>query len=322
VLFSVALIANCKAFTQDENQCGDVKLQILGSGGPEINDGLASSSYLIWVNNKASVLIDAGGGSSLNFEKSGANFNDLDVILLTHLHVDHSVELPVYIKAGYFSSRARVLPVLGPNEGGDFPSTVAFVNALFDDRNNARLSSVYPYLSDNLYQQTSTDFLIDAKSYPFNNTSLEKSVGSQKGENKIWKSQLTDNLSVSAIQVTHGNIPAIAWRVDYRVADHECSISFSGDMNGMSGNLQKLAKDSDWLVAHNAVPENAGSIAKFLHMTPSKIGEIANVANVKNLVLSHFMNRTSSKKLQAVNQIKKQYKGKIHLSKDLQIFNL
>jgi len=75
-----------------------MRLQVLGSGGLEINDGLASSSYLVWIDNKATILIDAGGGCSLNFEKSGANFNDLKVILLTHLHVDHSVELPVYIK--------------------------------------------------------------------------------------------------------------------------------------------------------------------------------------------------------------------------------
>ncbi len=308
VLLSAIFIGNCNAFNQEKNSCRNVKLQILGSGGPEIDDGLASSSYLIWINNKASILIDAGGGSSLNFEKSGAKFNDLKAILLTHLHVDHSVELPVYIKAGYFSNRQTFLSILGPNEGGDFPSTTAFVRALFDDRNIQKSNSVYPYLSDNFYQQPSTDFLISAKSYP--------------NANQIWKSHLTDNLSVSAIQVTHGKIPAIAWRIDYRVDHQECSISFSGDMNGTSGNLERLAKNSDWLVAHNAVPENAGRIAKFLHMPPSKIGEIANNAKVKNLVLSHFMKRTSAKKIQAVNQIKKQYKGIVHLSKDLQIFTL
>jgi len=308
VLLSTIFIGNCNAFNQVENSCNNVKLQVLGSGGPEIDDGLASSSYLIWINNKATILIDAGGGSSLNFEKSGANFNDIKAILLTHLHVDHSVALPVYIKAGYFSNRKTFLPVLGPNEGGDFPSTTAFVRALFDDRSKGKLNSVFPYLSDNLYQQPSTDFLISAKSYPTGN--------------QIWENHLTDNLSVSAIQVTHGRIPAIAWRVDYRVDHQECSISFSGDMNGLSGNLERLSKNSDWLIAHNAVPENAGKIAKFLHMPPSKIGEIANNAKVKNLVLSHFMNRTNSKKEQAVQKIKEKYKGIIHLSKDLQIFNL
>ncbi len=299
----MVFLVNCDAANTKNSACEGVKLQILGSGGPEIDDGLASSSYLIWVDNKASILIDAGGGSSLNFEKSGAKFNDLQAILLTHLHVDHSVELPVYIKAGYFSGRDVFLPVLGPNEGENFPSTITFVKALFDDRNKNKLNSVYPYLSDNVYQQSSTDFLISAKSYP--NT------------NQIWKSNIADNLNVSALQVFHGKIPAIAWRVDYK----QCSISFSGDMNGMSGNLELLAKDSDWLVAHNAVPENAGKITKFLHMPPSKIGEVANNANVKNLVLSHFMNRTRSKKAKTVQQIKEKYKGNIHLSKDLQIFN-
>jgi len=67
-------------------------------------------------------------------------------------------------------------------------------------------------------------------------------------------------------------------------------------MNGSSGNLEFLAKDSEWLVAHNAIPENADRIAKFRHISPSVIGELAKKARVKNLILGHFMNRTISEK--------------------------
>jgi len=54
------------------NQCevDQVKLQVLGSGGPELNDGRNSSGYLIWYRNKAQVLIDAGAGSSIEYDKS------------------------------------------------------------------------------------------------------------------------------------------------------------------------------------------------------------------------------------------------------------
>lgn len=275
--------------------CKAVKLQVLGAGGPEINDGMASSSFIIWINGKAGIMVDAGGGSSLNFEKSGADFNDLDAILLTHLHVDHSVAVPVYVKAGYFSGRDSNLPLLGPDAGGDFPSTVDFTRSLFSDQQK----SVYPYLSDNFRQQPSTDFLIKPQNV--------------NPEGKVWHRKLSEKLSVSAINVIHGAVPAIAWRVDYG----QCSITFSGDMNGSSGNLQQLALNSNLLVANNAIPEDAGRIAKFLHMTPLTIGKIAKKAKVKKLLLAHFMLRTKDVIPETLKIIRKNYQGEIIIASDL-----
>src|SRR5208283_5168933 len=67
-----------------------VAVQVLGSGGPELQDRRASSSYLVWENGRPRVLVDAGGGSALRFGQSGAQMSDLDVILFSHYHVDHS----------------------------------------------------------------------------------------------------------------------------------------------------------------------------------------------------------------------------------------
>jgi len=284
----------------NQRHCAHIKLQILGEGGPEINDGLASSSYLVWINNKARVLVDAGGGSSFNFEKSAANFNDLQAILLSHLHVDHSAEIPVYLKAGYFSGRKNNLPLFGPAQGGNFPSTEAFINALISDRQ----SSAYPYLADNLYQQASTDFLI-----------IPQSIHAEK---KPWQKKITDDLFIKAINVNHGSIPALAWRVESK----QCSITFSGDMNGSSGNLQKLAKNTNILVAHNAIAQQAFSVAKELHMTPLMIGKIAQQAKVKKLVLSHFMLRSINKKQETKAFIRKSYSGEIIEAQALMMIEL
>lgn len=62
----------------------NVQLQVLGSGGPELDDDRASTSYLIWIDGKARVLVDAGGGSSANFEKSGASVHDLQAVLFAN----------------------------------------------------------------------------------------------------------------------------------------------------------------------------------------------------------------------------------------------
>ena len=81
-----ALLIVLTLFTSTQCQKQRVSLQVLGSGGPELNDKRASSSYLVWLDSKAVVMIDAGGGSSYNFEKSGAKFNDIKAVAFTHFH--------------------------------------------------------------------------------------------------------------------------------------------------------------------------------------------------------------------------------------------
>jgi ribonuclease BN (tRNA processing enzyme) len=41
-----------------------VELQVLGSGGPELEDKRASTSYLVWQDGAARILVDSGGGNS------------------------------------------------------------------------------------------------------------------------------------------------------------------------------------------------------------------------------------------------------------------
>ena len=44
-----------------------VAVQILGSGGPGVNRDRASSSYLLWIDAQARILVDIGGGAFLRF---------------------------------------------------------------------------------------------------------------------------------------------------------------------------------------------------------------------------------------------------------------
>ncbi len=115
VILVVAMLVGLFPWPVKAADCpqGRVRLQVLGSGGPELNDGRASSGYLVWVDDKAVVLVDAGPGTSVAFGESGARFEDLQAILLTHLHVDHSADLPAYIKGSFFTRRSEDLPVLG-----------------------------------------------------------------------------------------------------------------------------------------------------------------------------------------------------------------
>jgi ribonuclease BN (tRNA processing enzyme) len=123
---------------------------------------------------------------------------------------------------------------------------------------------------------------------------------------------LGHDITATATFVHHGPVAAVAWQVE--VAG--CSIVFSGDMSNQFDVFSAFASEADILVANNAVPDNAVGAALNLHMTPSTIAEIAKQAQIKQLVLSHFMPRTLI--IQKVTQsiIRKRYNGPIHLATD------
>ncbi len=95
---------------------------------------------------------------------------------------------------------------------------------------------------------------------------------------------------------------------------------FSGDTNGQGEGLVPLAMNADLFIAHNAVSEGAVGIERRLHMRPSVIGQVAQDAKVRRLVLSHRMLRTLGKEDQTQSEIKKRYLGPVAFANDLDCF--
>ena len=278
-------------------------IQVLGSGGPEVQDKRASSSYLVWLDGKARVLIDSGGGSALRFGQSGASVADLSVVLFTHLHVDHSADFPALIKSSFFENRVNNLPVFGPNGNDLLSSTVDFVERLFNEKNG-----VWPYLGDYLMGTEGGEYHVLPK-----NINVEK-----RTETRVFSS---GEISIHAIPVHHGPLPALAWKVTVK-SERNKSVVFSGDMNGQYQTLENLANNADVLVAHNAIPEAAKGVARNLHMPPSVIGKIAAKAAVKKLVLSHRMLRTLGRENETLSIIRRYYKGDLFFADDLSCYPL
>lgn len=278
--------------------CGDngVQLQVLGAGGPELDDGRASSGYLLWRDGHARVLIDMGPGTMVEFDRSHARVEDLDLLLLTHFHVDHSADLAALIKGSYFTDRQRDLPLYGPAGNRLMPAATDFVTGLFGPD-----SKVYRYLSD---------YLSGGGGYRL----LPHNVSTQGHEPVRVVAE--DGLKVTAIPVHHGPIPALAWRID---ADGR-SVVISGDMNGDYHTLEKLAAGVDLLVAHHAIPEGTTGVARKLHMPPSVIGQIAGKAEVGRLVLSHRMRRTLGREAESERLIRDHYAGPLAFADDGQCF--
>jgi ribonuclease BN (tRNA processing enzyme) len=296
VVFSMYAVSPVKA-----QSCGSTGLavQVLGSGGPELQDKRASTSYLIWDNGRARVIVDAGGGSALRFGESGAQMSQLDVVLFSHFHIDHSGDFPALVFSSWFEDRKRPLPVFGP-PGNDFmPSTIEFVRDLFSEPHGA-----WRYLSELVEPGTEGNYELEPHDV-------------EAGSMPVLVFRNSE-MAVYAVRVTHGAFPALAWRVEIGGK----RIVFSGDTNGEGDGLTQLALDADLFVAHNAVPEDATGVERHIHMPPSVIGMIAANAHVKRLVLSHRMLRTLGKENETQAEIKRRFSGPIVFANDLDCFPL
>ncbi len=310
MLFSLLGVYACQASTRSPDkapqsastcQSNRVKLQMLGVRGPEIMDRQASTSYLIWLDNKARVIIDQGPGSLQRFEQSKARYEDIQLMLFTHFHVDHSSDFPAYIKGGFFSKRDQDLPVIGPSGTKFIASASQFV-----DRMIGLKSGAYPYLGVFLDPKEQSSYKIKVTTIPWSYSDLSiKKIFDQHG------------ITVKSVPVHHGPFPALGYRVELA----GCSISFTGDMSGRLGAMPDLAMDSDILVAHNAIPEDAVGAPARLHMKPSYIGKLAKRARVKKLLLTHLMKRTIKIKPETRRLIREHYQGKLVFPKDLDIFH-
>lgn len=277
-----------------------VALQVLGSGGPIADDARASSSYIVWVDGKSRVLIDAGGGGFLRFGEAHANFNDLEFVGLSHFHADHSADFVALLKSGNFAGRQRPLTVAGPSGSNRFPGLDDFLQANLNATDGA-----FKYLAG----------------YLDGSGNLPKLDAIEIAEDANAKSDLLatqDLISIFAQHVPHGIVPATAFRVEVR----DKSIVFSSDQNGSDPEFARFAKDASILVMHMPIPEDSGDAAKQLHAVPSRIAAIAAAASADRLLLSHFMARSLRSFDENVQIVREGYEGELLVADDLACFML
>ncbi len=322
-VFSPA-IAKKKTIAADKVK-GHLSVMVLGSGGPVSTapEGRASSSYLFFIDGKPKILLDAGGGSYKTLAQSGVNIADLEIILLTHLHVDHTADMAAFIKGIFFHNRAkrklRSLPIriFGPGESKatfpksaitQYPSTDYYVEQLFN-----RETGIERYLHIFAKAINAGKFLIKSSSTDASPATGEKTLVDENG------------LIVKAIGVVHGPVPTLAYRIEYKGK----SIVYSGDTNSSTDNMIQISHHTDLLIYDTAITDTlpnlypSDKVFKALHTTPTRMGEVAATAKVKTLILSHITPTTDTR----IKKIKKVirangYRGEIKTASDLDVYNL
>jgi ribonuclease BN (tRNA processing enzyme) len=94
-----------------------MRLIILGSGTCVPYHRRGSSSYALRLP-KSTILLDCGNGATWKLGKVGINYLEIDHILITHFHPDHTSDLIPFLFAtrySYGSTRKKQLHLWGPS---------------------------------------------------------------------------------------------------------------------------------------------------------------------------------------------------------------
>ena len=294
---AVLMLACGMAQSQDGTQpapapAPELELLVLGSGGPGAV-GRASSSYVVLLDGQPRILVDAGPGSFARAGEARLPMQAMDIVLLTHLHIDHTGELPgILLGRAVSTGRAIDARVFGPSAGGQFPSTKRFIDLNFGPK------GAYAYL---------TDF-----SAPL--TFSTRDIAAKPVRPQVLLTE--DGLKISAVPGHHRDAPAIIYRVDYK--GH--SITFSGDIDahGLSA-LATLAQNTDLLVFNSVVLDPPGSAPQLyeLHTPPAAIGKLAAQAHAGRVVLTHISPLVEQQQDAVLASIRQAYQGPVALSSDL-----
>jgi ribonuclease BN (tRNA processing enzyme) len=269
-----------------------LEVVVLGSGGPR-PFGRAGSSYIVLVGGRPRILVDAGPGAFLRIGEMNLDLNNVDIVLLTHLHIDHSGDLAAFFNARALTSDGPIsYRVYGPDGAGLFPKTSRFVNLLVGEDGAFAYQKTFGARESFAVH----DLAINLDSEP----------------TKIVDE---DGLVVEEIATHHGDCPSVAYRISY----HGVVVVFSGDMDASAlPNLVQLAKNADLLVFNCAVLDPPDSPAQLydLHTPPRKIGEAARESRVKSLLLSHLAPDVEGQEAAVRKSIRASYAGPIAFASD------
>lgn len=259
----VPVRAHCGARTTS-----NAALEVLGSGGPMHGGGRASAAYLLWLNGRPQIVIDMGSGAAVALARARVSVEDIEILLVSHLHPDHVGDLPEFLWGALQADRKTPITIFGPSGAGDFPDIETFLTRLFAP------DGAYPFmhvlLSDHgfhLETHVIAAAEIDAKLL------LER-----------------NDLRITAYPVPHGRAPTLAYRIDGR----DFKVVFAGDQSGLDPGFAQFARDADLLVLHAMLTEDAaGNPLAGVVALPSTLGKRASEANAKRVLLGHLMGADS-----------------------------
>jgi ribonuclease BN (tRNA processing enzyme) len=275
------------------------RIILLGTkGGPRVAEDRSNAATLILINDVPYV-VDCGYGTSRQLITAGVALNRVRYIFITHHHSDHNLELGPLIYNAWITGQPIRFDTYGP------PGLKAMTADFFN------------YLK----------FDIDVRIVDEGRPDPRNLVVAHEFD-KPGVVLANDDVKISSCLVSH---PPITQAYAYRFDAHDRSVVISGD-TAYSPQLANFAKGADVLIheimylpAVEALLKrlpNAKRLREHLmvsHTLPEDVGKIAAQAEVKTLVLSHFVppDDPSTTDENWMEGVRKHFKGRIVVGKDL-----
>jgi ribonuclease Z len=243
-----------------------MELTLLGTGCPSVDHKRFGPSNL--VSTKTSkILVDCGSGITQRLHELKVSSADIDVLLFTHLHSDHAVDLYQLIISSWHSYRVKPWKIYGPK------GTKKFVKKIMDawaDERRLRIS----------YESRASARAFDIQVTEF------KSIGNIK----------IKDLNIKYFEVDH---KPVKFAYGFCFTNKNKKLTISGDTRPCE-NLMKYAQKSDVLLHEVFIEGEILQINKMrtkktlhnvqrYHTTSTQVGKVAFIANAKKLVLTHFV---------------------------------
>jgi ribonuclease BN (tRNA processing enzyme) len=278
-----------------------MKLHTLGTGGPRLDSERGSACHVLEAAGRY-LMFDAGRGAIRGVAAKKLPIAEIGPLFVSHLHVDHIGELANFLITGCMEGRRAPLKIYGP------PGTAGVVEAL--------LGLVYD--RDIAFRSEEGGF------GSFAGADVTELRGGQVIQGDGWTARCEE--------VEHGHglgfSPAFvdrwtcfAWRVE---AEGKV-FCFSGDAVMCDGLLQ-AAENADLHLQCCYLPSSAlttprmRGLGDYTLACSDTAGKIADRAKADRLVLTHFRQTTAETLAQIEADVRRDYKGSVELSNDLDTF--
>lgn len=274
-----------------------IRVTLLGTGAPVPVMNRFGPSALVEAGGRK-LLIDAGRGSLQRLTQLGVRWQDVDGVLLTHLHSDHVVGFPDLWLTGWLvgPGRDRPLRVWGPSG------------------------------TKEMVEHLERAFAFDIRIRQEDDRAAPEGVRVDVGE--IREGVILDEggLRITAFEVDHAPVaPAFGYRVDFAGR----SVVFSGDTRA-SENLVRHARGVDLLIHEVVAPESFARIglpAERIrsvvahHTTPEQAGEVFDKARPRLAVYSHIA-QPGAAESELIPPTRTKYSGRLEVGEDLMVIEV
>lgn len=234
-----------------------------------------------------SILIDPGPGSLRQLVKLGFSYNDLDTIILTHFHPDHSLDVISFLFACKYPllPRTKSLSIIGG------PGLKRFYEGAIGVFGDAIVSEMFEVSLKEIKEDTIVRDKRELTIKPVVHTDSSIGIRYKDRDGKI--------LCYSGDTGYCKNIIELARKADLLIL--ECSFPDAGEIN-------PIRKGP-------ALTDRRFSNGVNGHLTPSYAGRIAREAEVKRLLVTHLY--PVCEEYDILLQCKKEFGGETQIARDL-----